>query len=443
MGNPNDAVLDRQGPHEAAPQPAALLSTLSLAARYAIVRHHSLALAAPLSAEDQCVQSMPDASPTKWHLAHTTWFFETFVLRPHAPWHPPSDPRYNHLFNSYYEAVGARHPRPMRGMLTRPSRDQVLAYREKVDRSMRRLLTESEPALLKRLAPLIELGLQHEQQHQELLLTDVKHLLSLNPMQPAYAHSPRPSSAPAPALRWLRFEGGVQAVGHDGEGFAFDNETPRHPVLLQPFELANRPVTCGDYLAFMQEGGYENPQWWLSDGWATVQAQGWKAPMYWHLGSGAEPPTVFTLHGTQALELSAPVSHISLYEAAAYAAWAGARLPTEFEWEVAVRSAGAVLDRQGAQTLEPQTRVAGAGQGGLGGLGEVWEWTRSSYDPYPGFRAPAGAVGEYNGKFMVGQVVLRGGSCASPAGHRRVSYRNFFPPATRWQFAGLRLARDT
>lgn len=414
----------------------------SLASRFSAVRHHSLALSSPLSAEDQCVQSMPDASPTKWHLAHTTWFFETFVLLPFAPGHARSDPRFNHLFNSYYEAVGARHPRPMRGMLTRPSRDQVLSYREKVDRSMRRFLVEGDTETLARATPLIELGLQHEQQHQELLLTDIKHLLSLNPMEPAYSHAPRPLSVPATPLRWLPFEGGIHEVGHAGDGFAFDNETPRHQTLLRPFELANRPVSCGEYLAFIRDGGYQDPQWWLSDGWSTVQAQGWVAPMYWSLAGDETLPSQFTLHGTHPVDLAAPLSHISLYEAAAFAAWAGARLPTEFEWEVAVSASAAVLDRQGAPALEPQVRAAGAGQGGIGSLGEVWEWTRSSYDPYPGFRAPAGAVGEYNGKFMVGQTVLRGGSCASPPGHRRIGYRNFFPPAARWQFSGLRLARD-
>ncbi|HSI59947.1 MAG TPA: ergothioneine biosynthesis protein EgtB, partial [Ideonella sp.] len=367
MRNPTDAVLDLPAPvDEAAPRTDRASGPTSLAARYSAVRHHSLALAAPLSAEDQCVQSMPDASPTKWHLAHTTWFFETFVLLPHASGHPRSDSRFNHLFNSYYEAVGARHPRALRGMLTRPSRDQVLGYREKVDRSMRRFLDEGDLQALKLAAPLIELGLQHEQQHQELLLTDIKHLLSLNPMEPAYSHAPRPLSAPATPLRWLPFAGGIHLVGHGGEGFAFDNETPRHDTLLRPYELANRPVTCGEYLAFIRDGGYRDPQWWLSDGWGAVQAHGWQAPMYWSLNGDDTVPSQFTLHGSHPVDLQAPLAHVSLYEAAAYAAWAGARLPTEFEWEVALRSAGAVLDRQGATALEPQARAAGSGQGGIG-----------------------------------------------------------------------------
>ncbi|RZT93639.1 ergothioneine biosynthesis protein EgtB [Rivibacter subsaxonicus] len=395
----------------------------ALGARVETVRGRSLEIAAPLSAEDQCVQSMPDASPTKWHLAHTSWFFETVVLQPHAGNYRVFDPRYGFLFNSYYEALGARHPRPQRGLLTRPSLDEVLAYRAHVDSALASFAAEADPVAWSAAAPLIELGLQHEQQHQELMLSDILHLLSLNPLQPAYASG---AAAEAVALQpagvepcaWRGRPGGIaQAGAADDAGFCFDNERPRHRVLLQPFEVASRPVSCGEFLAFIDDGGYRQASLWLSDGWAAVQAQGWSAPLYWDLRERAAP-LHFTLQGRRALDPAAPACHLSFYEAAAYAEWAGARLPTEFEWEAA------------------------ADDGLLGDVGSVWEWTRSSYDPYPGFRPLAGAVAEYNGKFMVGQVVLRGGSRATPPGHARSSYRNFFPPAARWQFSGLRLARD-
>lgn len=419
------------------PQPTAA----ALARRYAAVRRHSLALAEPLSPEDQCVQAMPDASPTKWHLAHTTWFFETLVLQAHAPGYQAFDPRYAFLFNSYYEALGPRHPRPQRGLLTRPSAAEVLRYRAAVDDALLAFLPQAGADAL----AVVELGLHHEQQHQELILTDLKHLLAANPLQPAYLPAPPAASPARPApLRWLAHEGGTVEVGHAASGgFAFDNETPRHAALLRPFEIASRPVSCGEFLAFVRAGGYQDPQWWLSDGWAAVQAGGWQAPLHW---SGAEhaQPAVFTLYGPQPLAADEPVAHLSFYEASAYAAWAGARLPTEFEWEAAVRrhgSAGA-LRRAGGDALDPQPRAAAGGDGALAGLHEVWEWTRSAYDPYPGFRPLPGPASEYNGKFMVGQLVLRGASCATPPGHGRVSYRNFFPPAARWQFSGLRLARD-
>jgi len=394
------------------------------------VRAHTLALAQPLSAEDQGAQSMPDASPVKWHLAHSTWFFETLVLKPGDLSYRTFDERFALLFNSYYESLGPRHPRPQRGLLTRPSLDEVLAYRAHVDAALRAFLPQADAAALAR----VRLGLQHEQQHQELLLTDVKHLLSLNPLQPSYRPADGATPGAATPLRWLGFEGGRVEVGHRGPGFAFDNETPRHPVLLQPYELASRPVSNAEYLAFMRDGGYRNAALWLSDGWALVQAQDWNAPLYWRDG-GSGTPEVFTLYGPQPWQADEPVCHLSLYEAAAYAAWAGARLPTEFEWEAAV----------GAQALTrpdhgPHPRAPDAGAG-LCGLHEVWEWTRSAYDPYPGFRPLADAA-EYNGKFMVGQMVLRGASCATPPGHARSTYRNFFPPAARWQFSGLRLARD-
>lgn len=392
--------------------------------RVATVRARSLAIAAPLGAEDQCVQSMPDASPTKWHLAHTSWFFETVVLQPHDAGYRVHDARYAFLFNSYYESLGPRHPRPQRGLLTRPTQDEVLAYRRHVDAALQAFVARADEAAWTAAMPLIELGLQHEQQHQELMLTDVKHLLSLNPLRPAYAATAPDGLALHPAAvaggptRWLDRADGIAHIGAaEGLPFAFDNERPRHRVLLRAHRIAERPVSCGDYLEFIADGGYRRPELWLSDGWAAVQAQDWRAPLYW---SEAEPAgwQVYGLQGLQAVRLHEPVCHLSFYEAAAYAAWAGARLPTEAEWEAA------------------------AAEGLLQGSGQVWEWTRSSYDPYPGFEPMAGAVAEYNGKFMVGQLVLRGGSCATPPGHARPSYRNFFPPAARWQFSGLRLARD-
>ncbi|MDP9989626.1 ergothioneine biosynthesis protein EgtB [Variovorax boronicumulans] len=406
--------------------------------RFRDVRATSLALAAPLSAEDQCIQSMPDASPTKWHLAHTTWFFETVLLQPHAEGYQPFDPRFHYLFNSYYEALGPRHPRPHRGLLTRPSVDEVHAYRRHVDEAVLALLEggvgEQDWAAIE---PIVTLGLNHEQQHQELLLTDILHALSCNPLLPAYKPASGPAlrlaAVPSP-MRWLPQHGGIAEVGHTGSDFAFDNETPRHKALLQPYAIADRLVNCGDYAQFIADGGYQRAELWLSDGWAAVQANGWRHPAYWlasddpRLGLGSQQQQqqqgstgwhVFGLHGVRPMEADAPVSQLSFYEAAAYAEWAGARLPTEFEWEAA-------FDAPGITQM----------------TGHVWQWTRSSYDPYPGFRPMPGIAAEYNGKFMVGQLVLRGGSVATPVGHSRPSYRNFFPPAARWQFTGLRLAKD-
>lgn len=408
----------------------------SLAEQYETVRAASLALAAPLSEEDQCVQSMPDASPTKWHLAHSTWFFEALVLAPHLPGYGTFDPDFFYLFNSYYEALGPRHPRPERGLLTRPSHAQVLAYRAHVDAAMRDLLGRKPSAAVQSLALL---GLHHEQQHQELMLTDIKHLFSRNALRPAYLPGGNTPDTPPPDLEWLDIAGGEFEVGYTGCGFAFDNETPRHAVLLDAFQLASRPVTCGEYLAFMEDGGYARPELWLSDGWATVGAQAWRAPLYWQQDAGSTWQ-IFTLHGLKPLNLHQPVCHVSFYEAAAYASWANARLPTEFEWEVT--AAGAPLQGHFVDPalLHPMTAE---GHSGLNQIyGDVWEWTRSAYDPYPRFKPLAGAACEYNGKFMVGQIVLRGGSCATPRGHIRPTYRNFFPPAARWQFSGIRLARD-
>jgi len=428
----------------------------ALRAAYEAVRAHSLALAEPLSAEDQCVQSMPDASPTKWHLAHTTWFFETLVLREHDPAYTLFDPHFPYLFNSYYEALGPRHARPERGMLTRPSQDQVLAYRRHVDEGMAALLDSADVDVLAALAPMLELGLHHEQQHQELLLTDILHAFSRNPLFPAYRATGVSNTAGAPPaltivgagataagvrgdsssalaasvpLQWLRHAGGMVEVGHQADpavGFAFDNERPRHAAYLHPYAIANRLVTCGEYARFIEDGGYQRAEFWLSDGWATVRAQEWQAPAYWLLDGdarlrarGLEGTHVFGLGGLLPLNPHEPVAQLSLYEAAAYAAWAEARLPTEFEWEAASSLPGFLQASR-----------------------HVWQWTRSSYDPYPGFKPLNGAAAEYNGKFMVGQLVLRGGSIATPEGHTRPTYRNFFPPAARWQFSGLRLARD-
>lgn len=407
-----------------------------LTERYRSARALTEELASPLGAEDQCVQSMPDASPTKWHLAHTSWFFETFVLQPHVPAYRSWDGRWAYLFNSYYDAVGPRHPRPQRGLLTRPTVAEVMRYRAHVDEAMTALLAAGH--LAQRLAALIELGINHEQQHQELILTDIKHALWHNPLLPAYRGAAAEPAATAPALRWLAYSCGIKDIGHRGEGFAFDNECPRHHVWLEPFCLASRLVTCGEYCAFIDDGGYQRPQWWLVDGWTLAQAEGWRAPLYWFEDGGEW--RIFTLNGARAVDSAEPVCHVSFYEAAAYAAWAGKRLPTELEWEAAasnLAAAGNLLDCR-----RPHPRAAAEGDGLSQMYGDAWEWTRSAYHPYPGFRPLPGAVGEYNGKFMIGQMVLRGGSCATPPGHIRASYRNFFPPAARWQFSGIRLAED-
>lgn len=418
------------------PAPAPRASAVVSAAHYQAVRARTLALAAPLSAEDCCVQSMPDASPTKWHLGHTAWFFETFVLQACEPHFQPFDAAFQVLFNSYYHAVGARHPRPQRGLLTRPGLEQVLAYRSNVDQRMLALLASGRADAL---TDTITLGLHHEQQHQELLLTDLKHLLWCNPLNPAYAPAPQPV-APAPALSWQHWPAGVVEVGHSGPGFCYDNELPRHRVYLEPYALASRLVTNGEYAAFVAAGGYADPAWWLSEGWDWRSAHALEHPRYWQpdaQGGWHE----FTLGGLCALDAHAPVVHVTYYEADAFARWSRARLPTEAEWEnaaVAVSPRGPFAD---AGRLHP----GGAGQDGAGLAqlwGEVWQWTSSSYGPYPGFQTGPGAIGEYNGKFMVNQYVLRGGSCATPAGHVRASYRNFFPTTAFWQFSGIRLARS-
>ena len=405
----------------------------SVAARFRQVRGRTTELCADLSAEDLQLQSMPDTSPGKWHLAHTTWFFEQFVLSRDSNYQP-HDPAWNYLFNSYYQSVGPMHARPRRGMLSRPSLDEVRDYRLRIDDAVLTLLERTDDA---ELAGLVELGLQHEQQHQELLLTDIKHAFWCNPLQPA-CRAPIALAAESKVvpLRFVDGREGIVEIGHRGEGFAFDNETPRHRALLHPHALANRLVTNAEYLAFVREGGYREPGLWLSDGWATVQREGWQHPLYWQDDLASE----FTLAGARALEPHEPVCHLSYYEAEAFARWAGARLPTEFEWESAAQDVAVRGNMQDDGRFQPQ--AASAADGLLQLYGDVWEWTSSPYVSYPGFRPLPGSLGEYNGKFMCGQQVLRGGSCVTPRDHIRASYRNFFPPHARWQFAGLRLGRD-
>lgn len=391
--------------------------------RLQAVRRHTEMLAAPLSAEDQGLQSMPDASPCKWHQAHTSWFFETLVLQPWSPGYQIFDASFPRLFNSYYEALGARHPRPQRGLLSRPSLSEVQAYRAHIDGALQEFILHADADSWTHANSLLELGIQHEQQHQELILTDILHAFSLSPLAPAYSAT-APTKYPPIAQSWLRHPGGTRLIGAAGEGFSFDNEGPRHAEQLAGFEISNRLVTCGEFADFIRDGGYSQAKLWLSDAWALVQAQGWRHPIYWRSPERDCPEAgdwrVFGLAGEQPLDLNAPVLHLSFYEAAAYAEWAGARLPTEAEWEVAAAELPAMIQLQD----------------------QAWQWTHSAYHPYPGFKPWPGAVGEYNGKFMVGQLVLRGGSLATPTGHARLSYRNFFAPHVRWQFSGLRLARD-
>jgi len=410
----------------------------TLIEEYLRIRGASDALCAPLLTEDYGLQTADFASPPKWHLAHVSWFFETFLLEPFLSGYQVFHPAYRSLFNSYYEQVGHYHPRPQRGFLSRPTVDDIQAYRAHVDASMQTMLERAAPATWPAVVHRLQIGLNHEQQHQELLLTDIKQHFSVNPLRPAYrAELPGSRSSTAPELCWLAHDGGLVEAGYDGEGFAYDNETPRHRVYLAPFALASRLVTNGEYLEFIEAGAYSNPGLWLSDGWSAVHREGWSCPRYWerHGGGWME----FTLGGLRPLDLAAPVCHVSHFEADAYARWADARLPTEFEWEVA----SARVSRDGnfvdGDRLHPQ---AGQGEGLIQMFGDVWEHTASAYLAYPGYRAAAGALGEYNGKFMSGQMVLRGGSCATPADHIRPTYRNFFYPQDRWQFQGIRLARD-
>jgi ergothioneine biosynthesis protein EgtB len=413
----------------------------ALASSYEETRSLTEQLCAPLAVEDFGVQSMPDASPTKWHLAHTTWFFETFVLAGRDPSYRPFHPQFGSLFNSYYNSVGPFWTRSQRGILSRPTVAEVYRYREHVDRAMRLLLHDGGPDLPPEIRERIVLGVNHEQQHQELLLTDLKHAFASNPLRPVYREL-RPGSTQTPArLHWIDYPGGLCSVGHDGSGFAFDNESPRYRVFLAPFQLASRLVTCGEYRAFIDDGGYRRPQWWLSEGWATSRAEDWQAPLYWERQDDVWYN--MTLGGWQPVREADPVCHVSYFEADAYARWAGARLPTEFEWERAAEDCALVGTFLDLEKLHPQPPTNGVGEQAPAQMfGEVWQWTGSAYHAYPGYRPLPGALGEYNGKFMCNQMVLRGGSCATPRSHFRRSYRNFFPPPARWQFTGIRLAKD-
>ena len=407
-----------------------ITDSTQLTEQFLDVRATTDLLASRLSAEDQTPQSMPDASPAKWHRAHTTWFFEEFILRPDPGYHE-YDPSYRFLFNSYYEAVGPRHPRPQRGLVSRPGVTDITRYREYVQDAVVRAL---DAGRLDELAlELVELGCNHEQQHQELLLMDIKHLFSTNAFAPAYVERTADADVALTPQAWRRVAGGVTEIGHDGGGFAYDNEGPRHRVYLEDFEIAERAVTNADWLEFMADGGYRHADLWLSDGWAHLQSTGWDAPGYWDDHDGQW--TTFTLSGRRPVVAAEPVCHVSFYEADAFARWAGARLPTEFEWEAAARQRpeprGQLLD---ADRVHP-------GAAGSAMVGDVWEWTASAYLPYPGFVPANGAVGEYNGKFMCDQHVLRGASAVTPAGHERITYRNFFPAHSRWAFSGLRLAK--
>lgn len=403
---------------------------------YTEVRAQTLALTQPLSAEDQMLQSMPETSPTKWHLAHTTWFFETFILIPYLSGYSVFDERYQYLFNSYYKQLGNHPDRHIRGVFSRPDLNTVLQYRYHVDNSMQALLAQAN---LQAVMPLLALGIHHEQQHQELIVMDIKHAFWSNPLRPRYQPcqvvSPESVSLP---LSWIEFEGGLYQIGHASEEFCFDNETPHHQVYLQPFSMATRLITNAEYLEFIADGGYQRPALWLSDAWDHVQAQQWKSPLYWEQTDGEW--LIYGCHGVMPLNPAEPVCHVSFYEADAYARWAGARLPTEFEWEIAAQSVkqdGNLLEQgmfhpQAAHTENTLQQM----------YGDTWEWTASSYTAYPGYRPVAGVLGEYNGKFMCNQMVLRGGSCVTPSSHIRPTYRNFFTPGSRWQFSGIRMAHD-
>jgi ergothioneine biosynthesis protein EgtB len=402
------------------------------------VRALTTQLCAPLEPEDFVVQTMPDVSPAKWHLAHTTWFFETFVLARFVRGYQPFDSDWGYLFNSYYESVGERWPRAQRGFLSRPTVREVFAYRTAIDEQVEALLESPTSGDDPELRDLVTLGLHHEEQHQELLLTDIKHVLGTNPLRPAYHARPHAPSGVAPALEWVSCDGGEAAIGHTGAAFAFDNERPRHCVLLPPYRLASRPVTNGEYLAFVEDAGYRRADCWLSDGWSTVQQEGWEAPLYWARGEDGWMQT--TLRGRAPLDPHEPVCHVSYFEADAFARWAGMRLPREAEWEAL--AAGVPVGGNLLENGRLHPHAAPEGEGLRQMYGDVWEWTASPYVGYPGFRPAAGAVGEYNGKFMCNQMVLRGGSCVTPAGHIRATYRNFFPLNARWQFTGIRLADE-
>jgi len=428
--------------------PSGCAAGVSIGAAYRTVRTATEELASGLTPEDCTVQSMPDASPVKWHLAHTTWFFETIVLETAAPDHRPFMPEMRVLFNSYYNSIGEQHPRPRRGLLTRPTLEEVHRYREHVDARMQELWDRTE-AVDGALAAVIEVGLHHEQQHQELILTDLKHLLACNPLRPIYRPRDADGHGVVPRLRWHRYDEGLHAIGHEGEGFAYDNERPRHRIFAEAFELASRPVANGEFQEFIDDGGYHRAELWLDDGWSTVRSQGWRSPLYWERdkgdaaggeGSGSGWRTM-TLSGMRPVDPAEPVTHISFYEADAYARWAGARLPSEAEWEISAGRSPIRGNFVESERLHPAPCEADAETAHAQAFGDVWEWTASAHAPYPGYRPPPGALGEYNSKFMCSQLVLRGGSCATPLSHIRPTYRNFFYPHQRWQFTGIRLAR--
>ena len=439
---------------QAALADASRIAAAELAQRFSSIRNTTESLCRPLTAEDQMVQSMPDCSPTKWHQAHTTWFFETFILQPYLSGYQPFDPQFQFVFNSYYKRLGGHPIRGRRGLFSRPELERVLAYRRHVDSGMLRFL-EQHADFSPDLQYLIELGLNHEQQHQELILTDIKHAFWSQPLQPAYkvatdamqsgspaspsGRSRAASSEPEP-LRWFEYDEGIYSLGHARSSFAFDNETPHHEVYLRSFQLASRLVTNGEYLDFINDHGYRRPELWLSDGWDTVSSQGWSAPLYWEHDEGRW--FLYSLAGLRPLDLSEPACHVSFYEADAFARWAGARLATEAEWEIAAVSVPVDGNLLEAASYHPQPATPSSGTLPSQLFGDVWEWTASAYSPYPGFKPAAGVLGEYNGKFMCNQIVLRGGSCATPRTHIRASYRNFFPAHARWQFSGIRLAKD-
>jgi ergothioneine biosynthesis protein EgtB len=412
----------------------------NLLLQYREVRNQSEAICQPLAVEDYCIQTMPDVSPPKWHLAHVSWFFETFILLPFQHGYQPFHPQFDYLFNSYYETHNRPFPRPQRGLLSRPTVADVYAYRAHVDEAMTQLLNAPDEQFAQEIKDRLTLGLHHEQQHQELLLTDIKHILAFNPLCPSYqAQGPFEPAYQGSSLHWLKYQGGNHSIGHAGQGFSFDNEAPRHMVYLQDYALASRLVTNGEYMAFMDAGGYDRPEYWLSEGWHTVNSQNWQAPLYWQKRNGRW--WHMTLAGLQPVLEQEPVSHVSFYEADAYARWTGKRLPLETEWELAaIRQPIAGNFRESGHLRPRPSHQSGAGLQQL--FGDVWEWTQSPYVPYPGYRPLKGSLGEYNGKFMSNQMVLRGGSCVTPQSHIRPTYRNFFYPGDRWQFSGIRLADD-
>lgn len=424
---------------------SAQLTQQNLIESYKKVREFSHTLAEPLEIEDYVIQSMPDVSPTKWHLAHTSWFFETFVLAKSIKNYKSPNPQYAYLFNSYYVQAGERHYRPKRGLISRPTVEETYSYRNHVDENMIGLMENADGKFWKNLSHVIEIGIHHEQQHQELILTDIKHVLSENPLRPAYVKEKTKNSSKStkkPKSAWVGFDGGVYSIGHGGEGFGYDNEYPLHKVYLEPFSLKTTLVTNGEYMEFIDDGGYETPEIWLSEGWATVEGNGWKAPFYWE--KTGRKWQEFTLNGMKGIDPSEPVSHLSYFEADAFARWSGARIPTEAEWEVAASGLPVEGNFVEDTKFHPSALNGGSKVKGLKQMyGDVWEWTSSPYVSYPGFKTLPGALGEYNGKFMCNQMVLRGGSCATSKSHIRKTYRNFFPPDARWQFMGLRLAKDT